>query len=251
MNILITNDDGYEAKGINALYESLSAENSVYMFAPNRERSACSNAITIYDNLSVKKVDTRKFSVDGYPADCVNIALHSGIINDNFDVVISGINHGPNLADDVYYSGTVGAARTGFVFGLNSIAVSLNSKDDLIFLKDTADFVAALIKGDDFLDFKSPRFYNINYPAAAPANVKGVKYTKLGKRFYKDKYLIIDKSDDSTVFKLDGYLEWAEMDNSDVTEIDKGYISITPMHLDTTEYNILKIMNDKAKQVIV
>ncbi len=114
MKILLSNDDGINAEGINILFNYLSEKFDVYMFAPEVEKSACSNAITIRNDFDVKKLADNKYSVAGYPADCVNIGIHGKFIPE-VDVVVSGINHGPNMGGDIYYSGTVAAARTGYI----------------------------------------------------------------------------------------------------------------------------------------
>ena len=140
MKIILTNDDGIEALGINSLFETLSKKHEVYMIAPDRQRSACSNAITIHDTVKLKKTDTRKYSLSGFPADCVNFGLCSGIFPEP-DLVISGINHGPNMGDDIYFSGTVAGARAGYIHFRSAIAASYESFTDFSLISNASEFI--------------------------------------------------------------------------------------------------------------
>src|SRR5208337_1483348 len=126
MRILLTNDDGVNAEGILTLFRVLSQFHDTYIIAPDRERSACSNIFTMREEVKVQRIDRNIFSINGYPADCVSLGLHSDLIP-GIDLVISGINHGPNLGDDIHFSGTVAGARTAFIFGKPAIAVSIDS----------------------------------------------------------------------------------------------------------------------------
>ncbi|MCU0822334.1 MAG: 5'/3'-nucleotidase SurE, partial [Spirochaetes bacterium] len=136
MRILLTNDDGISAKGINLLYESLSRKHDVYVIAPNEEKSGCSSAITMKSQLKIETLSEKKFAVHGFTADCVNIGLKGNIIP-KVDMVVSGINHGPNCGDDIYFSGTVAGARIGYIYGLSSIAISIDSYSETPNLSDT------------------------------------------------------------------------------------------------------------------
>jgi 5'-nucleotidase len=239
MRILVSNDDGINAAGIQALYTVLSKEHEVYMIAPSEEKSACSNAISMRGALSVKRHDERIFSVGGYPADCVNIGLHGKIIPEP-DIVISGINHGPNMGEDIYYSGTVAAARVAFIHGKTGIAVSLDSKEDLQWLDNAAVFIGHFVatQGHEFTG--SPVLYNINYPAIAEGEIRGVAFANLDKRRYVDRYIVSEQTNDSFSMKLEGLLESEFINGSDADMVMKGYISITPLTLDATDYNKMK-----------
>ncbi len=233
MNILLTNDDGINAQGINDLFTVLSKKHNVYIFAPHVERSACSNAITIRDELIIKKIDENKYSVSGFPADCVNIGINSEIIPKP-DLVISGINHGPNAGDDLHFSGTVAGARTAFIYGINSIAASLDCfhKPSKFFIDNSeflADFITEAIQKNS-----EPFYYNINYPNIPKEQVKGVKYTFVGSRLYKDKFKI-RKVNGDFIYQLNGEIGAIEIEGSDITELANNYISITPLQLDTTD----------------
>lgn len=238
MRILLTNDDGIDAEGIQLLYESLSAEHDVFIIAPDRERSACSNIFTMRDELLVTKRAENCFSISGYPADCVSIGIHSDIIPD-VDLVISGINHGPNLGDDIHFSGTVAGARTAFIFGKPAIAVSINSFHAASpYLIETGNFINEFISKDNI----NPNiFLNINYPNLPFSEIIGVKYTQLSKRIYRDSYLKYQKDNpDQFVMKLEGIIETENFPWNDSFALENSYISITPMTIDSTDYKLLK-----------
>lgn len=241
MNILLTNDDGIEAEGLNVLFDVLSADHDVCIVAPFEERSACSNSITIRTSLTLEKISDRRFALDGFTADCVNVALNSGLIPAT-DLVIAGINHGPNLADDVYFSGTVAGARTAYIFGVSGIAISLDCLTVSTYFKDAANFLRGFI-GDIGRHKRTVRYlYNINYPNLPPRDIPGVKYTKLGRRRYNDSYRVLEENGASRVLQLMGTIESPEIEGSDVTELRKGSISVTPLTLDCTDYEYLRIM---------
>jgi len=239
MKILLTNDDGINAAGIAALFEKLSEKHDVYMFAPDRERSACSNALTLRESIRVDRLDVNRFAVHGYPADCVNVGLHSSFVG-KVDLVVAGINHGPNLADDIYYSGTVAGARTAFIFGISGLAVSLNSYRDYKHFGDCAEFTARFIEESELLRRGNPSFININYPPLDPDKIAGVRYTSLGKRYYIDEYSIEREEGHSMYMRLDGTISSDHRAMTDVTEIENGYITVTPLTLDTTDHALLE-----------
>lgn len=235
MVILLTNDDGIHAAGINTLFEALSPLHDVYMIAPSEERSACSNAITMRDELTIRRYDDRRFSVNGFPADCANVGLHGDIIPSP-DIVISGINHGPNLGDDIYYSGTVAGARVGFIHGKNAIAVSLSSKERLQYLGDAAAYTVSFISQYAAVLEESRRFININYPARSKDSVQGTAFTFLDKRSYMDRFIIRKKEGSDTVVLLEGTVGSAAISGSDYDMVTKGFVSVTPLKLDSTNY---------------
>lgn len=254
MNILLTNDDGINSEGINSIYSILSKTHSVYIIAPMSEKSACSNAITVHSQLILKKIEKNKFSVTGYPADCVIIGLSGNLIPD-IDLVVSGINHGPNVGDDLVFSGTVGGARTAYLFGKNAISISINSyKHSSKYFDDASLFLSEFIdsaiktKKSTIKSFhkavevqaKSIRFFNINYPDLPRSEIKGNKFTYAGKRIYKDSFKTAEFQSDELVLQMGGYIESIHAKGSDTTELDDGYITITPLLIDCTDYSFLK-----------
>lgn len=240
MKILLTNDDGIEAQGINVLFEVLSKKYVVYLIAPESERSACSNAITIRKDLNLKKYDDYRFSVSGFPADCVNLGINGEVIPP-VDLVVSGINHGPNLGDDIFFSGTVAGARTAFIFGKTGISVSIDSyhKPTENFIH-TSNFISDFIASIQHDIQENPMLFNINYPDLDKNQIKGVKYTTVGKRIYNDKFEKSYDTPDHVVLKTHGTIGQVVNPGSDVTELKKGFISITPLNLDCTNYSYLK-----------
>lgn len=246
MRILLTNDDGIEAKGINSLYNALSKEHEVYVIAPHEEKSACSNAITIRGDLVIhKKIDNTHFAVEGFPADCIHLGLHGDFIPE-VDMIISGINHGPNMGTDIYYSGTTAGARAGFILGKSGIAVSLSSFDSLEFIDDAAEFISEFLKEKDLLVQDKPFFYNINYPAIPREKIKGVDYCFLGERSYTNIYKVVKESEEKFHVEMNGTLNPQFLEGSDELAVQKDYISITPMTLDATDYKTLEKLKNKV-----
>jgi 5'-nucleotidase len=254
MNILLTNDDGIHSEGINSLYAALSREHAVFIIAPDSERSACSNAITVRTPLKIKKASDNKYSISGFPADCVIIGLSGNLIPD-VDLVISGINHGPNVGDDLIFSGTVAGARTAYVFGKAAIAMSINAYHRAShYLDDASEFIAGFIKEQapaisassaigataGGLHASSRPFFNINYPDLPAADIKGKKYTHVGRRIYRDSFKETSLDGGEALVQMGGYIESIFAEGSDTTELENGYISITPMMIDTTDYTSLK-----------
>jgi len=250
MNILLTNDDGVYAIGLLELQSALAGEHDIYIIAPDTEMSACSNAITTRSKLKIREIRDKVYSVSGFPADCVNIGINGGIIPD-IDIVLSGINHGPNVGNDVIFSGTVAGARTAYVFGKSGIAVSLDSyHKPSIFYKDTSQFIKQFIQVNK-KDLLAKRvLLNINYPDVSKKEIKGVVYTHLGNRIYRDQYHKEIISDTEIAMKLDGSFEYIHDDGSDVTVIKDGYISITPLSVDCTDITYLQDIRSGTKNVI-
>jgi len=237
MKILVTNDDGINAEGLQSLYNKLRLKHETYIIAPDRERSACSNIFTMRDEISIRKISENIFSINGFPADCVSLALHSGLIPE-IDLVVSGINHGPNLGDDIHFSGTVAAARTAVIFGKPGIALSANTLHrPSVYFDQMSDFLSKFI--DNSFPFKG-EYLNINYPDLPAEHVKGVSYTFLSKRFYRDSYTIRQQNSDSEfTMLLNGNIETRHEADSDTDALNKGYISVTPLTINATDYSSL------------
>jgi len=237
MNILITNDDGIKAEGLLSLCRVLSAEHDIFVIAPDRERSGCSNAITVRSNMQLTRTGENMYSLDGYPSDCVNVALH-GTLFPEIDLVVSGINHGPNLGTDMIFSGTVGAARTAAVFGRPAIAISLDCYHSVSdYLDEASQFLLEFIREQNT---KPPFIVNINYPDIPRENIRGVRYTRSGLRFYNDTCVMEQVNENEMLVSVHGNIENRELEGSDVTELENGYISITPLSLDCTDFDMLK-----------
>jgi 5'-nucleotidase len=255
MKILLTNDDGIDAVGINSAYDHLSRSHEVYIIAPGAEQSACSNAITVHTHLDIKKISETKFSVSGFPADCVIIGMSSDYIPD-VDLVIAGINHGPNVGDDIFFSGTVAGARTAHIFGKPALAVSVNCyRKPSLYIDEASRFLGDFIEeiADDIAASPpaAPKhhgpnvpslvpFLNINYPDLPAERIRGKKYTYVGRRLYRDSFEHTVLDGNEACVRMGGYIESVHARGSDSTELDNGFITITPLRLDCTDYSYLE-----------
>ncbi len=237
MNILITNDDGFDFPGITILQKKLSTLWKTIIIAPKKESSGTGQAITLFEPIRVSKVSDLVYSVEGYPSDCVNIGLSSNLYPEKIDLVVSGINKGVNMGADIWYSGTVAGARHAFIHGCSGLAVSCgHSRLDDDYDK-VADFTLNFIQ-KYILSAKSPTFFNINYPTQR--DVKGLQWSYLGRRTYKDTYILDKSQGNESLYQFKclelGYLP---QKGSDFDVYNKGYISATPLYLDATDYEKL------------
>jgi 5'-nucleotidase len=240
MRILVTNDDGYLAAGIQALADSASAIGDVTVVAPDREQSATSHSLTLHYPLRVRRAADGTQVVDGTPTDCVMLAIGE-LLRDRPDFVLSGINHGANLGDDVLYSGTVAAAMEATILGIPAIAVSHASRDhDQI--SDWQEVLTALLqqlmtRGD----FPKETLLNVNLPPVRPHQVAGVRVTTLGRRAYVGSLTrALDPNGREYFWIGGGESKWWGAAESDFRAIHEGYISVTPLHLDLTNYKLLE-----------
>lgn len=242
MNILISNDDGILANGIRALIEALSVDNDVYVVAPDRERSAAGHSLTLHTPLRVEEVDAkygakRCWMTTGTPGDCVKIAVNAILSNKELpDIVISGINHGPNLGGDILYSGTVSCAMEGALSNIQSIAVSLASlKSEYEDFLLAAEFTANLVK--NLKDYKIPpkTILNINVPGLEKEDIAGVAVTELGGRMFTDNYEKRVDPRGKTYYWMAGELKHEPQDaKTDIAAVRNNKISITPITYDMT-----------------
>lgn len=239
MKILISNDDGIDAPGINRLAERLKEDHEIFIVAPTDEKSASSHSLTLKRPLSVNQRSENSFAVDGTPADCVNLAVHS-ILKNRPDLVVSGINHGANLGEDVFYSGTVSAAMEGLLLGIPSIAISFEMKDSYDFAP-AAEFAARLVMYVKKRGIMSDTVLNVNVPDKIIERKKIYKITKQGRRLYGD--AVEEKVDPSgrKFYTIDTKEIRIEEDiDSDFFAVNNGYVSLTPLHLDLTNYSSIK-----------
>ncbi len=257
MNILLSNDDGVYATGINILYEELKKKYDVTIVAPDRERSASSHSLTIDRPLRVNEIKPNIFSVDGTPTDAVNIGIHS-IMKTKPDLVISGINYGGNICDDVIYSGTVSAAMEGAVMGIKSIAVSLVVNRGGGYLpKDASleeDLEASFVKASEFVSnlalvfdktgFSENTLLNVNIPQTIIKKEKNpfeYRITRQGKRYFED--FVVEKTDPRgrKYYWIWGKnITFEDIKDSDYEAVHAGLISVTPIHLDMTNYKAME-----------
>jgi 5'-nucleotidase len=239
--ILVTNDDGYRSEGIHALAEALRAIGDVTIVAPVQEASAIGHALTLRRPLRLETIADRTYAVDGTPTDCVNIAI-TQVFNALPDLVVSGINKGWNLGDDVTYSGTVAGALEGALLGVPSIAVSLKAT------RAEYDFAyaarAAAVWADAMLRRPLPTrtFLNINVPKGLP---KGHRVTVQAKRNHITS--VAERHDPKSrayYWIEEGQNEWEPHDRSDYQAVRDGFVSVTPLHPDLTAYAALKAVED-------
>ncbi len=234
MRILFTNDDGIGAKGLRAVYDAFADLGERVVVAPDREQSAASHAISLHRPLRIKKVEDSWYSVDGTPTDCAFLAVNHIMKGARPDLLVSGINHGANLGDDVTYSGTVAAAIEGTILGVPSMAVSLTSREK-------ADFAEAARFARDLATcvLKRPlplgTLLNVNVP---PGPVKGYRVTRQGKHSYGNEVVEHLDPRKRKYYWIGGdEARHADVPGSDCnTTLDEGLVSVTPLTLDLTHY---------------
>ena len=249
MRVLISNDDGVHSAGLAALERAARAMGlETYVVAPDREQSASSHALTMHRPLRVRALSERSWAVDGTPTDCVNLALCSILKAKLPDLVLSGINAGPNLGDDVTYSGTVACAFEGTLLGVPSIAFSLDTWQDRG--RGEPDFAAAEpgVRAVLGLALEKPpsgdTLWNVNLPPGPP---KGYRVTRMGRRRYGEN--IVEKIDPRgrPYFWIGGVHIDTQADGTDLTAVTEGWISITPLHLDMTDYRALAELEERVR----
>ena len=240
MRILVTNDDGYLAGGLRTLAEAAAPLGQVEIVAPDREQSATSHSLTLHYPLRVRAAEPHVRVVDGTPTDCVVLAV-GALLGDKPDYVLSGVNHGSNLGDDVLYSGTVAAAMEATILGIRSVAISYTGKDfdSLSDWKDTLTRLLEQLLVRD--DFPSETLLNVNLPPVPPDEVQGVKVTTLGRRAYVGSLTRAADPNGREYFWIGGgESKWWGKEASDFRAVHDGYISVTPLHLDLTNYRLLE-----------
>ena len=248
--ILVTNDDGISSPGIKILAKTLGPLGDVYVVAPEGEQSAVAHALTLHRPLRFEQTGSNKYFVNGTPTDCVIIGVNK-ILPHKPDIIVSGINNGANLGDDITYSGTVAAAIEGTLLGVPSIAVSLIRNDQIdsehtdIALKFQAAANFARDLAERVLDRGLPddTLLNVNVPYRA--DIKGVRITKQGKMFYDNGIQeILDPRGRQYYWIGGGIPKWETDENTDFGAITEGYISVTPVHLDLTNYDALNYLKE-------
>jgi len=231
--LLVSNDDGVDAPGLIALRTALKSFADVYTVAPQTEQSAKSHSITLHHPLRFNEVEERVWAVDGTPADCVYVAFFlKDMLPRTPDLVVSGINHGPNLGNDVHYSGTVAAAREGALRGVRSIAFSNSSSD----MEGAAQYAKRFCK--QLLSTTAPPgqavLLNINFPSVAP---KGIRATRLGFRLYSDEVEVRDDPRGRHYLWIGGPggATSEPVEGADTEALEEGFISITPLSIEATQ----------------
>ena len=247
LTILLTNDDGIEAEGLSFLGQALAGWGDVYVAAPSEERSASSHGITVRRPLQAEERQLdfarKAWAVSGLPADCVKLALDI-LLPHKPDIVFSGINNGANLGNDILYSGTVAAAMEGYLYGLPAIAVSATERP--------SNFAAAARFATEFgqrwqkKEFQPRALFNINVPSQTADQIKGWRYTSMGWRFYDNSFVTTEEEGQTYYWlrgdRVDGQ---SAAGQTDVEVTMQGYISVTPLQYNLTNYQLL---DDLLKQ---
>ena len=246
MRILISNDDGYQAKGIKQLAESLSEIADIIIVAPNENKSAASSSLTIGKPLKPIQIEHNIYAIDATPSDCVHLAL-CGFIKESIDLVVTGINFGANLGDDVIYSGTVAGAIEGRFIGLPSIAISLASFECKHF--ETAGAIAKqLVAQIDKAPLSYNTIINVNVPDVPLSNIKGIKSTRLGNR-HKSDPSIQDENNPSLFWIGENGQEADNGEGTDFYAVANNFVSVTPLQIDLTKYSEVKQVSDWLKDL--
>lgn len=253
MKVLISNDDGIRATGIRILAQEISKVAEVYVAAPLNEKSGTSHGLTTTTPLRVYEhqmdgITPYAWAVDGTPADCVKLAIDA-LLPQRPDIVLSGINHGPNLGTDVIYSGTVAAAMEGYLNGLPALSLSVagvrkgKGKGNYLYTAKLAAELCQRMAKDNY----QPRvFFNINVPGSEPDDVRGVVYTYMGWRWYDEPFSKRTDPSGRDYYWLQGQIDDSQCGKgSDVEACNNGFATITPIHSDFTDYALLHQLQEQ------
>lgn len=236
--ILVTNDDGFFSKGIQVLAEALEELGEVFIVAPDRDRSAVSHALTMHRPLRVDLIRDRTYSVNGTPTDCVVVGVKK-LLPREPDLIVSGINKGANLGEDVTYSGTVSAAIEGAILGVPSIAISLVGERPFRY-ESASHFALKIAKVVLEKGLPPDTLLNVNVPNKPLQEIKGIKVTKQGKRSYENSiHEIFSPWGEKQYWIGGGVVSWQKMEGTDIQAIIENYVSISPLHIDLTNYQAL------------
>lgn len=244
MKILITNDDGIHARGIQTLAKTLCVEHEVIIVAPREQKSASSHSISIHEPIRVKEeklegLNIKAYSVVGTPADCTQIGV--SLLTKDIDLIVSGINRGINCGTDILYSGTVSAAIEGAIYNIPSIAVSMEvdwHKEDENYEK-AARWTQKIIDQGYHNEFRKNVVLNLNIPHVPEEQIKGLKVCRLGKSTYQTEYVLLEEKDDK-IYTIKGTRNKIEEEDSDLYYMSKGYVTLTPLHYDFTDFKLLQ-----------
>lgn len=244
--ILLTNDDGVNAPGLQALFQAMQRLGRTIIVAPERDNSAVSHSLTMNRPLRVREIGSDRYTLDGTPTDCVTLGI-SKILKEKPALLVSGINPGGNLGDDISYSGTVSAAVEATMLGVPSIAVSLAGEEPFLF--ESAAAISAKIAGI-VLERGLPKdtLLNINIPNLPPAEIAGVSFTRQGRRVYDNAIKEISDPWGRRHYWIGGGIpSWDRGNDTDSGAIAAGRISISPIHLDLTNYDALDYLTREWK----
>ncbi|MEO8449307.1 MAG: 5'/3'-nucleotidase SurE [Gemmatimonadota bacterium] len=244
MNILVSNDDGIMAPGLALLADACRDVGTVTVVAPDREQSGTSHSLTLHHPLRPQRRHDGAYQVDGTPTDCVLLGV-GALMPVRPDFVFSGVNHGPNMGEDVLYSGTVSVAMEAVTLGIPGIAFSFAGRDPELMLT-YRDVLSKLIRRiTEVPSFPKNILLSINLPKRHANDIAGVKVTKLGSRFFSESITRMKDPWGREVFWLGGGdVTWSGDADSDQSAIKEGYISITPLHMDLTSYGLMETVQE-------
>jgi len=254
MRILVTNDDGIDAKGLLILRQALAPLGEIYTVAPAQEQSGSGHGITVHRPIKLWPVTLTDpagpaWVVDGLPADCTKLAIEELFKDTPPDLVVSGINHGHNLATDSIYSGTVAAALEGFIYGIPAIAVSLAGEKTTDDFNPAAQMVLQFCKWWIANDLQPNTMFNINVPVLPLSEIKGIKFTRLGIRKYTNAFSLRASDETGLCYEMWGTpYDDISVGNTDIEALENGYVSATPLGYDLTDLSILScLMTERGK----
>lgn len=237
--ILCTNDDGVHALGLRILASAAAHLGRVDVVAPDRQQSASSHSLTLNRPLRATRVDAITHAIDGTPTDCVLVAVNM-LLNHRPQFVLAGINHGPNMGEDILYSGTVAAAMEGTILGIPAVALSFVGEDETrlpSYEPWVRQILETLLQQEDF---PAETFFNVNIPDVRADEIQGIKFTALGRRVYADTLTRRTDPRGREYFWIGGGAsQWSGREDSDFRAIRAGFISVTPLHLDLTNFRLL------------
>jgi 5'-nucleotidase len=240
MHILVTNDDGILAPGLALLADVCRQVATVTVIAPDREQSGTSHSLTLHRPLRPTRRADGAWQIDGTPTDCVMLAIQA-LMPEGPDFVFSGVNHGPNMGEDVLYSGTVAAAMEAVMLGVPGIGISFsgNRPETLATYRDLlVDLVRRITSAPNF---PADTLLNVNLPVVAAGEVKGIRVTKLGSRVFSESLTRMKDPWGKEIFWIGGgTITWTGDEETDHAAVREGYLSVTPLHMDLTNYNLLE-----------
>jgi len=236
MHILISNDDGILAPGISLLADACRTIGTVTVVAPDREQSGTSHSLTLHRPIRAAHRPDGAYQVDGTPTDCVLLAINA-LLPEKPAFVFSGVNHGPNMGEDVLYSGTVAAAMEAVSLGVPGVAISFAGGDPAVMASYGSVLPRLVSKIVAVRDFPSDTILNINLPNLVASEVKGIRVTRLGSRFFSESLTRMKDPWGREIFWIGGgTITWTGGEDSDHRAVAEGYISITPLHMDLTDF---------------
>ena len=240
MNILVTNDDGILAPGLALLADVCRKVGTVTVISPDREQSGTSHSLTLHRPLRPARRPDGAWQVDGTPTDCVMLAIQA-LMPERPDFVFSGVNHGPNMGEDVLYSGTVAAAMEAVMLGVPGVGISFAGTRPET-LGTYTDLLTHLVRRiTSAPNFPPETFLNVNLPLVAAGEVKGIKVTKLGSRVFSESLTRMKDPWGREIFWIGGgTITWTGDEDSDHAAVREGYLSVTPLHMDLTNYDLLE-----------